>query len=58
MTYGGDRIPESPFPVDVVPPLDLDKVKVKDLGDSKMNFDFVIRSIVRVKFMSSNCFGS
>ena len=35
VTYGGDRIPGSPFPVDVAPPLDLDKVKVKDLGDSK-----------------------
>jgi len=35
VTYGGDKIPESPFPVDVAPPLDLDQVKVKNLDDSK-----------------------
>ena len=34
--YGGDPIPGSPFPVDVAPPLDLDRVKVKNLGDSKI----------------------
>ena len=34
VTYGGDKIPDSPFPVDVAPPLDLDKVKVKNLGES------------------------
>ena len=35
VTYGGDPIAESPFEVDVAPPLDLDKVIVKDLGDSR-----------------------
>uniref|UniRef100_A0A8C8SLV3 Filamin C n=1 Tax=Pelusios castaneus TaxID=367368 RepID=A0A8C8SLV3_9SAUR len=32
VTYGGDPIPKSPFPVSVAPPLDLSKVKVQGLS--------------------------
>ncbi|XP_077196543.1 filamin-C isoform X2 [Paroedura picta] len=32
VTYGGDPIPKSPFPVTVAPPLDLSKVKVQGLN--------------------------
>lgn len=35
VTYGGDRIPNSPFPVNVAPKLDVDQVKVKGLNESK-----------------------
>lgn len=41
VTYGGDPIFESPFEVDVAPPLNLDNVIVKDLEDSELiNFMF------------------
>ncbi|ETE61428.1 Filamin-C, partial [Ophiophagus hannah] len=33
VTYGGDAIPKSPFPVHVAPPLDLGKVKVQGLNN-------------------------
>ncbi|XP_078492931.1 filamin-C [Ciona intestinalis] len=33
VTYGGDKIPNSPFPVDVAPALDVNAVKVKGLED-------------------------
>uniref|UniRef100_H2ZJ14 Uncharacterized protein n=1 Tax=Ciona savignyi TaxID=51511 RepID=H2ZJ14_CIOSA len=33
VTYGGDRVPGSPFPVDVAPPLDVNAIKVKGLDD-------------------------
>uniref|UniRef100_A0A8D0GPH2 Filamin C n=1 Tax=Sphenodon punctatus TaxID=8508 RepID=A0A8D0GPH2_SPHPU len=33
VTYGGDPIPKSPFPVSVAPPLDLSKVKVQGLNN-------------------------
>ncbi|XP_070610613.1 filamin-C isoform X3 [Erythrolamprus reginae] len=33
VTYGGDPIPKSPFPVHVAPPLDLGKVKVQGLNN-------------------------
>ncbi|XP_067325490.1 filamin-C isoform X7 [Anolis sagrei] len=33
VTYGGDPIPKSPFPVNVAPPLDLSKVKVQGLNN-------------------------
>ncbi|XP_060545302.1 filamin-C isoform X4 [Pantherophis guttatus] len=33
VTYGGDAIPKSPFPVYVAPPLDLGKVKVQGLNN-------------------------
>ncbi|XP_043944575.1 filamin-C isoform X3 [Protopterus annectens] len=33
VTYGGDPIPKSPFPVTVAPPLDLNKVKVQGLNN-------------------------
>uniref|UniRef100_A0A8D2LSR3 Filamin C n=1 Tax=Varanus komodoensis TaxID=61221 RepID=A0A8D2LSR3_VARKO len=33
VTYGGDPIPKSPFPVHVAPPLDLSKVKVQGLSN-------------------------
>ncbi|XP_078730303.1 filamin-C-like isoform X1 [Lampetra fluviatilis] len=35
VTYGGDHIPRSPFPVAVAPPLDLSKIKIEGL-DNKM----------------------
>lgn len=35
VTYGGDPIPKSPFSVGVSPSLDLAKVKVSGLGESK-----------------------
>ncbi|MEE6526296.1 hypothetical protein FKM82_026864, partial [Ascaphus truei] len=35
VTYGGDNIPKSPFPVSIAPTLDLSKIKVSGLGDSK-----------------------
>ncbi|XP_075434428.1 filamin-A isoform X4 [Ascaphus truei] len=33
VTYGGDNIPKSPFPVSIAPTLDLSKIKVSGLGD-------------------------
>ncbi|XP_076819806.1 filamin-A-like isoform X4 [Clavelina lepadiformis] len=33
VTYGGDRVPDGPFPVDVAPELNVDNVKVKGLED-------------------------
>uniref|UniRef100_H2ZJ18 Uncharacterized protein n=1 Tax=Ciona savignyi TaxID=51511 RepID=H2ZJ18_CIOSA len=41
VTYGGDRVPGSPFPVDVAPPLDVNAIKVKGLDDSKLDVDVV-----------------
>lgn len=35
MTYGGDPIPKSPFTVGVSPGLDLGKIKISGLDDSK-----------------------
>lgn len=35
VTYGGDPIPKSPFPVIVAPPLQLGKVKVQGLNSSE-----------------------
>lgn len=35
VTYGGDPIPKSPFTVGVAAPLDLSKVKVNGLENSK-----------------------
>lgn len=35
VTYGGDPIPKSPFSVGVSPSLDLSKIKVSGLGESK-----------------------
>lgn len=35
VTHGGDPIPKSPFNITVVPPLDLGKVKVQGLNESK-----------------------
>lgn len=35
VTYGGDQVPKSPFTVNVAPPLDLNKVKVQGLNNSK-----------------------
>lgn len=35
VTYGGDSIPKSPFSVGVSPSLDLSKIKVSGLGESK-----------------------
>lgn len=35
ITYGGDPIPKSPFSVGVSPSLDLSKIKVSGLGESK-----------------------
>lgn len=35
VTYGGDPVPKSPFVVNVAPPLDLSKVKVQGLNNSK-----------------------
>lgn len=37
VTYGGDPIPKSPFTVGVAAPLDLSKVKVNGLENSKYN---------------------
>lgn len=42
VTYGGDPIPKSPFAVSVAPSLDLSKVKVAGLGDSKSSHSFSI----------------
>lgn len=39
VTYGGDAIPKSPFPVYVAPPLDLGKVKVQGLNNSKFDLE-------------------
>ncbi|XP_040261122.1 filamin-A isoform X4 [Bufo bufo] len=33
VTYGGDHIPKSPFPVNIAQTLDLSKIKVSGLGD-------------------------
>ncbi|XP_078520736.1 filamin-A isoform X1 [Lissotriton helveticus] len=33
VTYGGDHIPKSPFPVAIAPTLDLSKIKISGLGD-------------------------
>lgn len=35
VTHGGDPIPKSPFMITVAPPLDLGKVKVQGLNESK-----------------------
>lgn len=35
VTHGGDPIPKSPFKVTVAPSLDLGKVKVQGLNESK-----------------------
>lgn len=35
VNYGGDPIPGSPFTVDVAAPLDLSKVKISGLENSK-----------------------
>lgn len=35
--HGGDPIPKSPFTITVAPPLDLNKVKVQGLNNSKLN---------------------
>lgn len=37
VAYGGDPIPKSPFTVGVAAPLDLSKVKVNGLENSKYN---------------------
>lgn len=37
VTYGGDPIPKSPFAVAVAPSVDVSKVKVAGLGDSKLS---------------------
>lgn len=34
--HGGDPIPKSPFTITVAPPLDLNKVKVQGLNNSKL----------------------
>lgn len=35
VSHGGDSIPKSPFSITVAPPLDLNKVKVQGLNNSK-----------------------
>lgn len=35
ITHGGDPIPKSPFHITVAPPLDIGKVKVEGLDNSK-----------------------
>lgn len=35
VTYGGDPIPKSPFSVGVAAPLDLSKIKINGLENSK-----------------------
>lgn len=35
VTYGGDHVPKSPFNVAVAPTVDLSKISVSGLGDSK-----------------------
>lgn len=35
VTHGGDPIPKSPFHITVAPPLDIGKVKVEGLDNSK-----------------------
>jgi filamin len=35
VTYGGDPIPKSPFTVGVAAPLDLSKIKINGLENSK-----------------------
>uniref|UniRef100_A0A8C6YF19 Filamin C n=1 Tax=Naja naja TaxID=35670 RepID=A0A8C6YF19_NAJNA len=42
VTYGGDAIPKSPFPVYVAPPLDLGKVKVQGLNNSKLALEYTL----------------
>lgn len=37
VTYGGDPIPKSPFTVGVAAPLDLSKIKINGLENSKLS---------------------
>lgn len=38
VTYGGDPIPKSPFTVGVAAPLDLSKIKIHGLENSKCQY--------------------
>lgn len=44
--HGGDPIPKSPFTISVAPPLDLNKVKVQGLNNSKSTTVYVWNEIL------------
>lgn len=44
VTHGGDPIPKSPFKITVAPPLDLGKVKVQGLNESK-HFNLMVKPL-------------
>lgn len=49
VTHGGDPIPKSPFHITVAPPLDIGKVKVDGLDNSKFQtFLFIVKEQLRV----------
>lgn len=50
VTHGGDPIPKSPFKVTVAPSLDLGKVKVQGLNESK-DFNSTVKPFI--KYFSS-----
>lgn len=41
VTHGGDPIPKSPFHITVAPPLDIGKVKVDGLDNSKFHMSSI-----------------
>lgn len=41
--HGGDPIPKSPFSISVAPPLDLSKVKVQGMNNSKCPRAFIVK---------------
>uniref|UniRef100_S4RG61 Filamin C n=1 Tax=Petromyzon marinus TaxID=7757 RepID=S4RG61_PETMA len=48
VTYGGDHVPGSPFPVTVAPPLDLGKIRVEGLGTKlEMGCEQEVRVVTR-----------
>lgn len=51
VTHGGDPIPKSPFKVTVAPSLDLGKVKVQGLNESK-DFNSTVKPFMPKYFSS------
>lgn len=45
VTHGGDPVPKSPFKVTVAPSLDLGKVKVQGLNESK-HFNSTVKPLM------------
>lgn len=55
VTHGGDPIPKSPFHITVAPPLDIGKVKVEGLDNSKLQTPH--NTLLHLPFQRVNCTG-